>query len=188
MPSTCEADEGGLRYGREPSAGRPVSGPYAKNAPASLFAVGAAPCGRPHLIRHGLWPCHLPLKGKARVRITPPPHNLSPTAAKALPKGKCQVPELLILYRPPKAAPNAKPNGVGLRWRGGARERAQFSSSGGNGDKRTLRRRSERRGAVCRLSHPRLCDDCQGRLIGGPPAITPAAPTEPGKPQAESRG
>ena len=86
VPSTCEADEGGLRYGRDPSAGRPVSGPYAKNAPASLFAVGAAPCGRQHLIRHGLWPCHLPLKGKARVRITPPPHNLSPTATKALSK------------------------------------------------------------------------------------------------------
>ena len=77
VPSTCEADEGGLRYGRDPSAGRPVSGPYAKNAPASLFAVGAAPCGRPNLIRHGLWPCHLPLKGKARVRITPP--TQSPT-------------------------------------------------------------------------------------------------------------
>ena len=27
--------------------------------------VGAAHLGRPHLIRHGLWPCHLPLKGKA---------------------------------------------------------------------------------------------------------------------------
>ena len=77
VPSTCEADDGGLRYGRDPTAGRPVSGPYAKNAPASLFAVGAAPCGRPHLIRHGLWPCHLPLKGKARVRITPP--TQSPT-------------------------------------------------------------------------------------------------------------
>ena len=29
------------------------------------------------LIRHGLRPCHLPLKGKARVRITPP--TQSPT-------------------------------------------------------------------------------------------------------------
>src|SRR5699024_7158930 len=103
--------EGGLRYGRDPSAGRPVSGPYAKNAPASLFAVGAAPCGRPHLIRHGLWPCHLPLKGKARVRITPPPHNLSPAATKALPTRG--VPDSQpLLHRPPKAAPNAKPNGV----------------------------------------------------------------------------
>ena len=43
--------------------------------------------------------------------------------------------------RPPKAAPNAKPSAAGLRWRGGARKRAQFSPLGGNGDKRTLRRR-----------------------------------------------
>ena len=28
-------------------AGRSGTGPYAKNVPASLFAVGAAPCGRP---------------------------------------------------------------------------------------------------------------------------------------------
>ena len=125
MPSTCEADEGGLRYGREPSAGRPVSGPYAKNAPASLFAVGAAPCGRPHLIRHGLWPCHLPLKGKARVRITPPPQQ------RRSQQGECPA----FDYCP---------------------------ASG-----------SERRGAMCRLSHPRLCDDCQGRLIGGPPCNYP---------------
>ena len=43
--------------------------------------------------------------------------------------------------RPPKAAPNAKPSVAGLRWRGGARERAQFSPLGGNGVERTLRRR-----------------------------------------------
>ena len=112
--------------------------------------------------------------------------QLEPHRSKGAPKREMPSPRTLILYRPPKAAPNSKPNGVGLRWRRRARKRAQFSPSGGNGDKRTLRRRSERRGAVCRLSHPRLCDDCQGRLIGGPPAITPAVPTEPAKLQAES--
>ena len=76
-----------------------------------------------------------------------------------------------------------------MRWRGGARERAQFSPSGGNGDKRTLRRRSERRGAVCRLSHPRLCDDCQGRLIGGPPLqLPPQRPPNQGNPKPKAVG
>ena len=50
--------------------------------------------------------------------------------------------EIFHPNRPPKAAPNAKPSEAGLRWRGGARERAQFSPLGGNGDKRTLRRRA----------------------------------------------
>ena len=36
----------------------------------------------------------------------------------------------------------AKPSAAGSPGRGGARERAQFSPSGGNGDKRTLRRRA----------------------------------------------
>ena len=36
----------------------------------------------------------------------------------------------------------AKPSTAGSLGRGGARERAQFSPSGGNGDKRTLRRRA----------------------------------------------
>ena len=36
----------------------------------------------------------------------------------------------------------AKPSTAGSPGRGGARERAQFSPSGGNGDKRTLRRRA----------------------------------------------
>ncbi len=40
-----------------------------------------------------------------------------------------------------EGGPNAKPNEVGLRWRGGARERTQFSPPGGNGVERTLRRR-----------------------------------------------
>ena len=42
VPSVCEADEGGLRNGSSPSAGRPVSGPYEKEGTASRFAVGAA--------------------------------------------------------------------------------------------------------------------------------------------------
>ena len=72
--------------------------------------------------------------------------------------------------RPPKAAPNAKPSVAGLRWRGGARERAQFSPLGGNGVERTLRRRSGsgHRRETSQLSHPRLCDHCHGSLIGGP--------------------
>ena len=37
-----QADEGGLRNGRGPSAGRPVSGPYEKEGTTSRFAVGAA--------------------------------------------------------------------------------------------------------------------------------------------------
>ena len=36
----------------------------------------------------------------------------------------------------------AKPSAAGSPGRGGARERSQFSPSGGNGDKRTLRRRA----------------------------------------------
>ena len=42
---------------------------------------------------------------------------------------------------PNKGVPRPSPAAAGRVGRGGARERAQFSPSGGNGDKRTLRRR-----------------------------------------------
>ena len=35
------------RNGRNPSAGRPVSGPYERKERLPKYAVGAAPCGRP---------------------------------------------------------------------------------------------------------------------------------------------
>ena len=58
--------------------------------------------------------------------------------------------------------------------RGGARKRTQFSPLGGNGVEWTLRRRAAM-GKVTR--RPQTAE---------PPAITPAAPTEPAKLQAES--
>ena len=72
----------------------------------------------------------------------------------------------------------AKPSTAGSPGRGGARERAQFSPSGGNGDKRTLRRRAAmgkgtRRPQAAKFPEKRnLIPDCGGKVIlrrFGPP-------------------
>ena len=62
VPSVCEADEGGLRNGSSPSAGRPVSGPYEKEGTASRFAAGAGP--RPTRPRDPI-PCRAQPPGRA---------------------------------------------------------------------------------------------------------------------------